>query len=343
MCTHALLQGAGVGSASASALAAALQWILRDGVGMLTSVLFAVRYATYFGEYVKEWRLFADVINDVGLLLDMVSALVPPEAYVYVLCCSAVCKALCGVAAGTTKLCVTNHFCLRNNASDVSAKEGTQETAVTLVGLISGMLITTLFDSNRTFAWISFIVLTALHVYANFKAVRSLNFSTVNRSRLWLLTARFASSQLSGGSDAPRQSCSVKDINSSENLINSYFIATRGPSVGERLSDVLKKISCTATVTPLMKWKMLNTYFGDRMYCVVPIRGGTFSVVMRNGATKVYSYVKYVLFVFVICMLNIFYAHVNMYLAGRGSRILSRRDAANDPCDCKRQFDAKTR
>jgi hypothetical protein len=286
MCTHALLQGAGVGSASASALAAALQWILRDGVGMLSSVLFAVRYSTFFGEYVKEWRLFADVINDVGLLLDMLSALVPHRFYVYILCASAICKALCGVAAGTTKLCITNHFCLRNNASDVSAKEGTQETAVTLVGLILGMLITTLFDSNRTFAWISFIILTLLHVYANFKAVRSLNFSTVNRSRLWLLTSRFVASQ-SSSSDAPIQSLSVADINACENLASTYFIATRGPSVGDRLSDVLKRISCTATVTPLMKWKMLNAYFGDKMYCIVPIRGGAFSVVMRNGATKV--------------------------------------------------------
>lgn len=56
MCTQALLTGAGVGSISASALAAAVQWVVRDGVGMISSVFFAVRFSSYFGDFVKEWR-----------------------------------------------------------------------------------------------------------------------------------------------------------------------------------------------------------------------------------------------------------------------------------------------
>ena len=59
MCTQALLAGAGVGSASATAFAAAIQWVVRDGIGMLFSVLFAVRFSSFFGDYVKEWRYCA--------------------------------------------------------------------------------------------------------------------------------------------------------------------------------------------------------------------------------------------------------------------------------------------
>ena len=72
-----------------------------------------------------------------------------------------VCKALCGVAAGSTRAAISQHFATSNNVSgksrtlasahliwrrrcrcvylDVSAKEGTQETAVTLVGLVLGL------------------------------------------------------------------------------------------------------------------------------------------------------------------------------------------------------------
>jgi hypothetical protein len=39
-------------------------------------------------------RLFADVINDVGQLLDMVSALVPSDFYLLVLSLSAICKGI---------------------------------------------------------------------------------------------------------------------------------------------------------------------------------------------------------------------------------------------------------
>lgn len=56
MCMQALLSGAGVGTVEASALAAALQWVVRDGIGMLSSVVFAVHFSSYFGDFVKEWR-----------------------------------------------------------------------------------------------------------------------------------------------------------------------------------------------------------------------------------------------------------------------------------------------
>ena len=53
----------------ASALSAAVNWVFRDGVGMACSLVFSSLAATSFDGNTKEWRLFADVINDVGLTL----------------------------------------------------------------------------------------------------------------------------------------------------------------------------------------------------------------------------------------------------------------------------------
>ncbi|CAM9366186.1 unnamed protein product, partial [Ectocarpus fasciculatus] len=191
MCTQALLTGAGVGSATATAFAAAIQWIVRDGIGMMSSVVFAVKFSSYFGDYVKEWRLFADVINDVGLTLDMFSAVAPTYLYLPILCASASCKAACGVSAGSTKVCITNYFCLSNNVADVATKENTQETAVTLVGLLFGMVFTSIFQNNSSFVWVSFVVLTLLHVYCNYRAISCLKLNSINRSRCWFLAKQF--------------------------------------------------------------------------------------------------------------------------------------------------------
>ena len=68
---------------------------MRDGIGMVASILFASSCSTLFSIYVKEWRLFADVINDVGQLLDMLSAHVPSEFYLAILSMSAICKGTC--------------------------------------------------------------------------------------------------------------------------------------------------------------------------------------------------------------------------------------------------------
>lgn len=52
---------------------------------------------------------------------------------------------------------------------DISAKEGTQETAVTLLGLTCGMYFASLVNVSSMLIWASFLSLTTLHVYANFK------------------------------------------------------------------------------------------------------------------------------------------------------------------------------
>lgn len=43
--------------------------VFRDGVGMTCSLAFSSLASTSFDNNIKEWRLFADVINDVGLTL----------------------------------------------------------------------------------------------------------------------------------------------------------------------------------------------------------------------------------------------------------------------------------
>ena len=66
----------GVGSESASPLAAAVTWVLRDGAGMIGSLTFTYVAGSSFDAYLKEWRLFADLINDVGLTIDLLTPMV---------------------------------------------------------------------------------------------------------------------------------------------------------------------------------------------------------------------------------------------------------------------------
>ena len=100
-------------------------------------------------------------------------------------------QAICGMTAGATRASITAHFALRDNLADVSAKEGAQETAVTLLGLLAGgALASSLGDSALT-CWAAFLLLTLLHVWANWRGVGSLALDTVNRQRAAILTRRW--------------------------------------------------------------------------------------------------------------------------------------------------------
>ena len=71
---------------------------------------------------------------------------------------------------------------------DIAAKEGSQETAVTLCGLLVGMYFANAVNHSRVTVWVSFLLLTALHVFANFK-VTDINIC-LTFLRLLIITRR---------------------------------------------------------------------------------------------------------------------------------------------------------
>ncbi|CAN0367444.1 unnamed protein product, partial [Hapterophycus canaliculatus] len=73
LCLTAMLHASGVGDENASAIAAAMVWVLRDGFGMIGSLLFSYAASSHMDSNIKEWRLFADIANDIGLTLDLVA------------------------------------------------------------------------------------------------------------------------------------------------------------------------------------------------------------------------------------------------------------------------------
>lgn len=161
---------------------------------MVGGLLFSYCASSMFDSHVKEFRLFADVINDVGLTLDMLAPYAGTQNVLYVTSIATVCKVMCGIAAGSTKGSITHHFALRGNIADLNAKEQTQETLVSLVGMLCGVALARYLrrieqhsmDNKSTAAlvsWTIFIVLTVLHVWANYVGVKLLHLRTLNRQR----------------------------------------------------------------------------------------------------------------------------------------------------------------
>jgi hypothetical protein len=75
------------------------------------------------------------------------------------------------------------HFAKTGNISDISAKENIQETCVTIIGLVCGLLSVELLDGSRTGTWFLFIVLTLIHVIANYLGVACLVLTSLNQYR----------------------------------------------------------------------------------------------------------------------------------------------------------------
>ncbi|KAJ4710746.1 protein root UVB sensitive 3 [Melia azedarach] len=188
--TQALLSAIGVGEKSATVIGATFQWFLRDLTGMLGSVLFTFYQGSNLDSNAKMWRLVADLMNDLGMLMDLLSPLFP-SAFVFVVCLGSLSRSFTGVASGATRAALTQHFALQNNAADISAKEGSQETMATMIGMALGMLLARITTGNPLAIWFSFLSLTMFHIYANYRAVRCLALTSLNFERSSILLQHF--------------------------------------------------------------------------------------------------------------------------------------------------------
>ncbi|KAK5913823.1 hypothetical protein CgunFtcFv8_008315 [Champsocephalus gunnari] len=190
LATQASLKGVGVGNQEATVAAATVTWLLRDGTGMLGRILFAWQKGSKLDSEAKKWRLFADVLNDIAMFME-ISAPYFPAGFTLIVCTAGVFKSLVGVAGGATRAALTVHQARRDNMADISAKDGSQETLVNLAGLLISLLLIPLVTDNPILTLSLFFFFTILHLFANYKAVRAVVMDTFNEARLSIVLQQY--------------------------------------------------------------------------------------------------------------------------------------------------------
>ncbi|XP_035511530.1 RUS1 family protein C16orf58 homolog [Morone saxatilis] len=190
LATQASLKGVGVGNQEATVAAATITWLLRDGTGMLGRILFAWQKGTKLDSEAKKWRLFADVLNDTAMFMEILAPYFP-AFFTLIVCTAGIFKSIVGVAGGATRAALTVHQARRDNMADISAKDGSQETLVNLAGLLISLVLIPLVTDNPVLTLSLFFLFTILHLFANYKAVRSVVMETFNEARLSIMLQQY--------------------------------------------------------------------------------------------------------------------------------------------------------
>ncbi|KAK2763912.1 hypothetical protein FQN54_009531 [Arachnomyces sp. PD_36] len=180
--SRAVLEGVGVGDASASPTAALLLNILQESMGRIATILFAHRLGTSLEPECKMYRLAADVLNDSSMIFDCLSPALPKGPRVMLLSLSSVLRALCGVAAGSSKASLSAHFARWQNLGELNAKDSSQETVISLMGMLAGSLVVSYITSPLA-TWIALLFLLTIHIATNYLAVRAVCMTSLNRQR----------------------------------------------------------------------------------------------------------------------------------------------------------------
>jgi len=203
--TQRILEGVGVGREGATALSALLNFLVRDGCGMAAQLLFTSLAASKFRTDVKRWRLFADVMVDVGISLEILALQLPHQYFLPMICLGNVCKAICGVAAGACGGAINLHWSKGSDISDINAKFGAQQTVTGSIGLLlSAFFAKSVAEVPTTRLWVLYAALTAIHLAANARCMRLLGFNYLNTVRMRMMVADFFALQLDSDESVER-------------------------------------------------------------------------------------------------------------------------------------------
>ncbi|KAL9097334.1 MAG: hypothetical protein Q9165_000761 [Trypethelium subeluteriae] len=221
--SRAVLEGVGVGDPTTTPTTALLLSTTTDAVSRLCTILLAHRLGTALAPECKRYRLMADLLNDAGMVLDLLSPAVP-MAFSWgmgggaaggggggggggveggdaggggwmgigwsgrwmVLCAASCLRAGCGVLAGGAKASLSAKFARGADVGELNAKDASQETVISLLGMLTGTLVVRVITSPLA-TWMALLSLLAIHLATNYLAVRAVTMTSLNRQRANIL------------------------------------------------------------------------------------------------------------------------------------------------------------
>ncbi|TPX18794.1 uncharacterized protein E0L32_011543 [Thyridium curvatum] len=182
LANRAVLEGLGVGNADQSPTAALVLQIIQDTFSRLATILFAHRMGQAIEPEAKSYRFMADIFNDCSLFLDLLLPILPLFPKITVMVTASILRSLCGVSANASKASLSAHFAKVGNLAELNAKEASQETVVSLAGMLTGTLVVHMVKDKKA-VWCWMVTLLGIHLYMNYRAVSAVKMLTLNRQR----------------------------------------------------------------------------------------------------------------------------------------------------------------
>ncbi|KAK5651577.1 hypothetical protein OQA88_11850 [Cercophora sp. LCS_1] len=182
LANRAVLEGLGVGDSSSSPTGALILKITGDTISRIATILFAHRMGSAIEPECKFYRFLADIFNDAAQFLDLLTPALPYLPKLGVIVSAGVLRSLCGVAANASKASLSAHFAVTGNLAELNAKEASQETVVSLCGMLVGSVVVKMVEEKQT-VWALMVLLAGVHLLMNYWAVRSVRMRSLNRQR----------------------------------------------------------------------------------------------------------------------------------------------------------------
>ncbi|KAI3638232.1 hypothetical protein MIR68_003843 [Amoeboaphelidium protococcarum] len=188
--TQALLSALGMGSGTSVAVSATLNWVIKDGLGLLGGVMYTSLASGRFDSDPKRYRFGSAVLLQASMLCELMTPLVP-QLFLPLASLSNIGKNISWLVLSGTRAQMHQSFCQRDNLGDVTAKSGSQATAAALLGTGLGVIASATLGNSLPVSLSMYVPLGLVNLYSIYKSNYVVETKSLNVQRAELLILNY--------------------------------------------------------------------------------------------------------------------------------------------------------
>jgi hypothetical protein len=184
--TRSMLRAVGVGAAAAAAGSAALNWVLKDGLGRCGAIAAASAIGNRFDNDSKTYFLAGDIAYELGVGIELCAPLFP-GLFLLVGSLANALKSTSYMMRLPPRAAFLKSFARRENVGDLSAKANAQEVVAGMIGMGLGIALSSAVGDALHAAFFAYAVTLTTVTTCSYLGLRGLRLVTLNWARMRLL------------------------------------------------------------------------------------------------------------------------------------------------------------
>ncbi|KAL8528620.1 hypothetical protein ACS0TY_006170 [Phlomoides rotata] len=190
LATQAMFRAIGIGYSRSLPSAAALNWVLKDGLGRLSRCIYTASLASAFDTNLKRVRFSTSVLFSLSIGVELLTPAFP-KYFLLLATIANIAKQIslsCYIATGTA---VHKSFAISDNLGEVSAKAQIQTVCFDNVGLLLAATFNILLRNNQrllvALPFVLYPIFSAVDLFGIYQALKHVHLQTLTKDRLELI------------------------------------------------------------------------------------------------------------------------------------------------------------
>ncbi|KAL5752819.1 hypothetical protein ACOSP7_023009 [Xanthoceras sorbifolium] len=190
LATQAMFRAIGIGYSRSLPAAAALNWVLKDGLGRLCRCIYTASLASTFDTNLKRVRFSTSGLFTLSIGIELLTPMFP-QYFLLLASLANIAKQISLACYLATSSAVHRSFAVADNLGEVSAKAQIQSVCFDNLGLMLAASLNMLLKSNQSLlAGLPFVVypiFSAIDLFGIYQGLKYIHLQTLTKDRLEII------------------------------------------------------------------------------------------------------------------------------------------------------------